>query len=564
MKIQVLSPETILKIAAGEVVERPASVVKELVDNAIDAGAGTIVIEALTGGLEKITVTDDGEGMGPGDLALAVLSHSTSKIKSGADLFNVATMGFRGEALASIGAIAKMSILTRRRQDTAGAILSVVGGQRGEVEAAASPVGTKVTVEDLFFNTPARQKFLGKPAAEFSALANVVHQLLLARPDIRFKLYHNGKLNLSSPGSGSLTDAIASLAGTKIAENLLQCSFQQGGYTLTGFIASPDFHRSNRAMQYFSVNGRPVSLRLAGSALERAFHTLLPSQRYPIAFLNLDVPGDQVDVNVHPTKREVKFSEAGIIYALVLNGCRRGLEDYLGVSRGFIPEVIPYTSPGYSRRPEPDKSSLTVQEGFSWAPAGERIGSSYTILGQVFSTFLVAATADELRLVDQHAAQERVLYEKYLGLLKEGKRAGQVIIPLETPLDGRSRHFLEACLPQLAELGFRLELTEGGMVLREAPILFKKTLSEADVLEILETLQHSEGPADSLADYQQTALKLMACKGAIKANQPLSAAESLQLLLDLDACENNRTCPHGRPIWVAFDKNKLEIMFARR
>ncbi|MDD4657945.1 MAG: DNA mismatch repair endonuclease MutL [Eubacteriales bacterium] len=578
MKINILSEETILKIAAGEVVERPASVVKELVDNAVDAGATTVSIEVFNGGLDSIIVSDDGEGMAAEDLALAVLRHSTSKIAGSSDLFNITTMGFRGEALTSIGAVSAMTITSGRRQDVAGSVLTVTGGQQGEVEPAANPGGTKIEVRALFFNTPARKKFLRKPAAEFTAIAEIVHQQVLARPGIRFKLLHNGKSVLSSPGTGSLTDAIAALAGTEIAENLLPCSGSSEGYTVSGYIVRPEFHRSNRAMQYFTVNGRPVSLRLAGSALERAYHTLLPVNRYPIAFLNLEVPSSQVDVNVHPAKREVKFSDASKIFTLVSWSCGEALKPVTAIphrppaeisyQRPESPETVSYPRSGYSPplayRIQPEGKQV-VQEAFKTPlPAGGQVDYPGTVLGQVFSTFLVVATPSELRLVDQHAAQERVLYEKYLGLLKEGERPGQVIIPIETPLSGRSRQFVEAWLPRLTELGFKIQLTDTGMVLKEAPVLFKKVLSEADILEIIEYLQQHEGSEYSLGDYQQAALMLLACKGAVKANQRLSPGESLQLLMDLEACENSRTCPHGRPIWVAFNRENLEKLFARR
>ena len=578
MKINILSEETILKIAAGEVVERPASVVKELLDNAVDAGATTVSIEVFNGGLDNIIVSDDGEGMAAEDLAVAVLRHSTSKIASSADLFNLTTMGFRGEALASIGAVSTMTITSGQRQDVAGSTLTVTGGEQGAVEPAANPAGTKIEVENLFFNTPARKKFLRKPAAEYAAIAEIVHQQVLAQPGIRFKLFHNGKPALSSPGTGSLTDSIASLAGTEIAENLLECSYTEDGYTVSGYIVRPEFHRSNRAMQYFTVNGRPVSLRLAGSALERAFHTLLPVNRYPIAFLNLEVPSSEIDVNVHPAKREVKFSDASKIFTLVCRGCAEALKPVTAIPVRPVDE-IPYKRPewpqtvsvpryGYSPpsayRIQPEGKHI-VQEAFiAPLPADGEVNSHFTILGQVFSTFLVVATPSELRLVDQHAAQERVLYEKYLRLQKEGERPGQVIIPIETPLSGRSRQFVEAWLPRLAELGFKIELTEGGMVLKEAPILFKKVLSEADIIEIIDYLQQHEGNEYDLGDYRQAALMLLACKGAVKANQRLSLSESQQLLMELETCENSRTCPHGRPIWVAFDRENLEKLFARR
>ena len=585
MKINILDNDTILKIAAGEVIERPASVIKELVDNAVDAGATNIIVEVFDKALEKIVVSDDGEGMEADELALSVERHATSKITCGVDLFNIGTMGFRGEALASISAISVMTITTRTEHTPQGSMLVVQGGEKGEVQPASSPVGTRIAVADLFYNTPARKKFLRKSAAEFTAIADVIHRQILACPGIRFKLLHNDKRVLISPGTGSLVDAVACLAGTDIAQGLLACNASQDGNSLSGYIAIPDFHRSNRSMQYFTVNGRPVNMRMMGSAVEKAFHTLLPVNRYPIAFLNIDVPPAEVDVNVHPAKREVKFTDSSCIYRLVFHACVQALTEVTGTpatpvwqpSQSFRPmepsksagvgpsESNPYVPYSSAYTPPPQPLSRVQEVSQLALPSITQEGQTdYNILGQVFSSFIVVATPGELRLVDQHAAQERVLYEKFLNLLKSGQRPGQSVIPMETPLSGRTHQFVDAHLSRLVELGFKLELTDTGMIVREVPILFKKMLSSQDITEIIDYLQEHEGSDFELSDYSQAALMLLACKGAIKANHKLSGNEARQLLMDLDKCENSRSCPHGRPIWVAFDRVNLEKMFARR
>jgi len=448
-----------MKIAAGEVIERPASVVKELVENSVDAGAQNISVEISQGGMAKIVISDDGEGMSLEELALAVERHSTSKIACGEDLFAISTMGFRGEALASTGAISVMTITTRTREAVAGSRLVVRGGEKGPVEHASSPVGTRIVVEDLFFNTPVRKKFLRSSATEFTAIAEAVQQHILARPGIRFKLTHNNKTVLVSPGTGSLIDAIASLAGTDIADNLLEVNLKEDGYTVFGFIAKPDYHRSNRAMEFFSVNLRPVKVRVMGSAVEKAFHTLLPVNRYPVVFLDLAVPMTDVDVNVHPAKREVKFADSGTIFRLVYRGCLAALSGVSsqqvqpGWQRGrsewkSFPQVSPTDIFNNSQPSQPTlnysapaKNVSRLEEALELRLEGEE---QYTILGQVFSTFLVVACPGELRLVDQHAAQERVLYEKFLGALQRGERPSQVVLPVETALSGRMLQFAEA------------------------------------------------------------------------------------------------------------------------
>jgi len=572
MKIRVLDAETVQKIAAGEVIERPASVVKELAENAVDAGARTIIIEVFKGGLERITVSDDGHGMEPQDLALAVDRHATSKISSSADLFDINTLGFRGEALASIGAVAELTVVSRTRDRWEGSRIVVRGGEKGAVEPVASPGGTKVTVANLFYNTPARMKFLRSAAAEFAAITQTVSQLILACPHIAFKLSHNGKSVLNAPGTGDLRDAVACLAGTDIADALLECNLSRGGYSLHGYIADPKFHRGNRSMQFFTVNGRPVNVPLIASAVEKAFHTLLPVRRFPLAFLNIRVPNDLVDVNVHPAKREVKFTDGNAVFHLVYSACLQALQGmtqwtFSGREGEPVSAPVPQRAEAqafatYSR---PRQEDGYIQEALELpsVTAADGLGNM-EILGQVFSTYVVIATDRELRLLDQHAAQERVLYEKYLQSLREGQRPSQVVVPVETPVSGRMRQFLAVHLHRLAELGFKIELMDEAMIIREVPILFKAVLTPRDVNEILETLEDAQGAGYNLSDYSQAAMMLLACKGAVKANQRLSRAEVRQLLLDLDRCQNSRTCPHGRPIWIAFDRADLEKMFARR
>jgi len=582
MKIKALNQETIEKIAAGEVIERPASVVKELVDNAVDAHATNITIEVWDKDRQELIISDDGHGMGADDLKLAVERHTTSKISRGEDLFALKTMGFRGEALASIAAISVLTITTRTADSVGGSRLVVKGGKKGEVEAAASPTGTKISVADLFFNTPARRKFLRKSSTEFSTISQAVQQQILAWPGIRFQLFHNGKKVLASPGTNSLTDAIASLAGTDIAENLLECTWDYEGYSLTGRIATPEYHRSNRNMQFFTVNRRPVHVPMLGSAVEKAFHTLLPVNRHPIAFLNLEVPTSEVDVNVHPTKKEVKFSDSSSVFRLVHRACVQALTAAINeevkharppaLSQTFTPresikregkEIIPQITPKLAspRQSPPPIRQVRQLELDAVAPNHE---PEFTILGQVFSSFIVVATPQELRLVDQHAAQERVRYEKFLKMVKSGQRPSQVTLPIETSLSGRMQQFVQVHLARLAELGFRIDLQDGGMVVKEVPILFRKALSGEDIIEIIDHLQESEGDEFDLGDYSQAAMMLLACKGAIKANHRLSTGEARQLLVELSRCDNSKTCPHGRPISVAFDRVNLEKMFARR
>lgn len=573
MRINTLDEGTIEKIAAGEVIERPASVVRELVDNAIDAGADSITVQLDSSEPPTITVTDNGGGMTAEELAVAVERHTTSKIRTDRDLLAIATLGFRGEALASINAVSKLTITTRTPDNPQGSKLTVQGAKKKAVEAAAAPVGTRVTVADLFFNTRARRKFLRSRGAENAAITATMQQFSLAWPAIRFRLGNNKRTVLASPGTGNLRDAVAAIMGTELAQALLPCEYREDDYSLSGYIAHPRQHRSNRNLQYFTVNKRPVSLRQAAAAVEKAYHTLLPQRRYPVVFLNLTVPGNRVDVNVHPTKRELKFADGNIVFRLCYHGCQAALEP---VTRPVSPSEqdndgqrpIPGLDGKYSpRRIERDRyfrprpAPAAVQ--LDLRPlAGQQ--PEEKILGQILSTYLVVDSGGGLRLIDQHAAQERVMYEKFTHMLEAGERPSQVMIPLEVQLPGHLLQFVRSRHGDLTALGFKLRLTDQGVLVQEVPLVFKKMISEADIVTIMEQLMQGEEGEMSLADHNQAALMMLACKSALKANQKLSPGEARELLAQLAQCKNQVTCPHGRPISVSFDRSDLEKMFARR
>jgi DNA mismatch repair protein MutL len=591
MRINYLDADTINRIAAGEVIARPASIVKELVENAIDAGSRRITVTADEGGLTSLSVSDDGEGMTAEELVVAVERHTTSKIGPGADLVNIFTLGFRGEALASIAAVSQLEITSRPPEALAGARLRVRGGRQESLEPAACPPGTTMVVRDLFFNTPARKKFLKRPATELSAITDVLQQIAFTRPEIKFSFNHNGRQLLSTPGNGSLRDTAASLLGLETAEALLECQGTRAGYSLRGFIANPSVHRSSRSYQFFSVNGRPISNRMMASALEKAFSTLLPVQRYPIAVLNLEVPAQTVDVNVHPAKQEVKFSDSDTIFRLVYFSCLDALSG--GIVREAetvispqTPESLPQSATDVATekevdgaefpriQPRPQWTAAKVRETkpqgssiqetlFRQWPAGPAQGRT-TVLGQVLATYLVVETHRGLMLVDQHAAQERILYERYLGLLRSGQVPSQAVLPLRVSAGPSLLSKIQERLPELANLGFKLEIIQDGFILKEAPILFKKALGAGDMLAMVEGLLGGDNPDFSLGDYHQVTLHMMACKDALKANQTLSPTEAARLLTDLEACQNSATCPHGRPISVTLDRSALEKMFARR
>ncbi len=571
MRINVLAPETIDKIAAGEVVQRPASVVKELIDNAIDAGAQSITVELQGSDMPDITVRDDGSGMSSEELILAVQRHTTSKIKEAEDLASINTLGFRGEALASIAAVSKISITTRRQEENQGSLLEINGGKTGEIAAAASPVGTRIAVRELFFNTPARRKFLRARTTENAAITEVVQQMAVAWPEIRFRLLNNNRTILSSPGNGRQLDAIAAVAGAEVARGMIATSWTEGNLSVNGYISHPRLHRSNRSWQYFSVNRRPVQLRLAASAVEKAYHTLLPRDRHPLMFLNLEVPPELVDVNVHPAKTEIKFSDSSNIYRLFLQTAHQALfqadtsqqaeerveeNNSTFTSAGEKERLFPPLR-GYRETPRFDQISFSEQQSEQPMPAG------WTLIGQILSTYLVVDNGDGLLLVDQHAAQERIMYEMYTDMLEQGQRPSQLVLPLEIDLPAHLLQFARGQQALLNQLGFGFRVSDSGIVLSEVPLVFRKALSTEDVTDILEHLMEGSGQT-SLSDHSQAALMMMACKSALKARQNVSPAEGRQLLEQLSKCRNSETCPHGRPVFVHINRLQLEKMFARR
>ncbi len=568
MRINVLAPETIEKIAAGEVVQRPGSVIKELIDNAIDAGASAITVELKGDDIPQLTVRDNGGGMSADELLLSVQRHTTSKIHTDEDLNAIATLGFRGEALASIAAVSKLSIATRREQDSQGSLLEMPGGH---VTTTAAPVGTKVTVSDLFYNTPARRKFLRARSTEIAAITETVQHLALAWPGIRFRLSNNNRTVLATPGNGRLIDAIAAIAGTDSARDMLEIHWSQGNAVVSGCISHPRLHRSNRSWQYISVNRRPVQLRLAAAAVEKAYHTLLPRDRHPLMFLNLDIDPELVDVNVHPAKTEVKFSDSNAIYRLFLQAAQQALaSDSSHQPPDWVEEegepleadeTIPFFPPLGPRSPQ--GGMRPSQISFTDAREQDTTSQGWKVVGQVLSTYLVVDSGDGMVLVDQHAAQERVMYEKYTDMLEQGQRPSQLVLPLEVELPAHLLQFARGQQAQLSQLGFGFNISDSGIVLNEVPLVFRKALTTEDVVDILEHLMDG-GAQVNLSDRSQAALMMMACKTALKARQQLSPTEARQLLDELNRCRNSTTCPHGRPTTVHISRQQLEKMFARR
>ena len=592
MTIRIL-PETVVnRIAAGEVIERPASAVKELVENALDAGARRIEIVVRDGGQAEITVSDDGVGMTAEEIALAVERHATSKLP-GEDLSRIATLGFRGEALPSIGAVARL-ILTSRARGAAGAwTFSVEGERKGEVRPAALKEGTRVEVKDLFFATPARLKFLKSPRAELAHVEEVVERLALANPQVAFALSTGEKEILRLPAASDRLSRIAAVIGREFADNAVPIDAMREGIHLSGFAGVPTFNRPTAQMQFMFVNDRPVRDRLLLSCLRGAYRDLMAGDRHPAVALYFAVPPEAVDVNVHPAKTEVRFRDPGLVRGLVIGAIRHALsaaghraattvgEAALAalrpqgappmrnfaypvsagggsVSRGLAEAALDFHAPLSGRNIDPDQTVAPETPDAGKYPLG-------VARAQLHETYIVAETADGLVIVDQHAAHERLTQEKLKRAHENGGVARQgLLIPEVVELSPAAAGRIAARAQEFAELGLILErFGDAAVVVREIPAL----LGDADVKGLVRDL------AEELAEFDAThALKArldevaatIACHGSVRAGRRLNAAEMNALLREMEQTPLSGQCAHGRPTYIELKRADIERLFGRR
>ncbi|MEJ5329341.1 MAG: DNA mismatch repair endonuclease MutL [Desulfobaccales bacterium] len=570
-RIALLDPATAAKIAAGEVITRPAAVVKELVENALDAGARQISIRLEEGGRRRVLVADDGCGLEPDDLPVAILRHATSKIRREEDLLAIVTLGFRGEALASLAAVSRLTLVSRPREAEAGTRLVVRGGEVLELGPAPAAPGTQVLVEELFYNTPARRKFLKSKEAEQAASVEAVRQLALGYPEVHFELATPVRVLVSAPAAMSLVERVAALFGPELAQNLIPFELEAGPYGVRGLISAPDFSVASNRFQTLLVNRRVVQDRILGAVLKEVYQGRLPRGRHPAAVVSLRLPPEQVDVNVHPAKAEVRFREPGRIYSLLLAALRQGLGPLAGerpvyqvswepaaVSRvaeaGAAPvapvlaaTVLPFPEP--ARPPRPAAAALP----------GGRFGD-LTLIGQLAETYLLAQSSGGLIIIDQHAAHERVLYER-LGEVKSPRQA--LLFPRVVEVSPPQAAWVQDNLDLLAELGLVLDPFGGAsFLLTAAPACLAGTDLEAAVLEAVEAISPIKSGSDPEAVRERARLAL-ACRGAIKAGQTLTLEEMHSLLKQLDEVGSPATCPHGRPIWRLLSLPELHQMFRR-
>lgn len=634
--IHVLDDNTINKIAAGEVVERPASVVKELVENSIDAGATKIEVEIMAGGTSLMRVTDNGCGMSMEDAKLAIERHATSKIREVGDLYSLGTLGFRGEALPTIAAVSRFRMRTRKEGAELGTEVRIVGGVRQEIGETGCSLGTTIQVEDLFFNTPARKKFLKTTHTEGGRISDFITKLALSCPDIAFRLINNNKAAAMTPGNGSLFDAIRSIYGSQAADALLALSFEDEDIKITGYITKPSMLKSSRAWQTFIVNGRIISNKAIAKAIDNAYHSLLPKAGFPLVVLNITVPQRSVDVNVHPQKSEMKFEDEGrifkAVYKAVVDAIRpvgQTLEHVAGsvqhAERHCVMEPMQFVAPrvsadgnGSSRNgfgspfgimdagelyhtaSEPAMrfaEAQAVLQGERAAYGGELTAAADTSvvceardavygaagdslreaapdaanigmyqdsimpIGQVDRCYIIAQDKDGLYIVDQHAAHERILYDKF-SAMAERIPSQQLLVHPILSFDAREAALVLENQELFRRLGFDMEACGAhDFRLKEVPADVPVSEAEDMVREILAKLYDMH--ETTAQEIRHACLATMACRAAIKSGDELNFRQMRIVLEELSRTARPYTCPHGRPTILKFSSEELAKMFKR-
>lgn len=617
-KIHILDENISNKIAAGEVVERPASVVKELVENSIDAGSTSITVEIKNGGISYIRVVDNGSGMDKDDAQNSFIRHATSKIKSAEDLNNISTLGFRGEALASIASVSEVEMVTKPKDSTFGTKIVIEGGTLKFSGDTGCPDGTSIVVKNLFYNTPARLKFLKKESREAAVISDIIYKLSISRPDISFKFINNGKTMFNTQGDGILKNALLTLYGRDVYDSLIEVSYKGNILSISGFIGKPTVARSSRNYQIFFVNNRYIQNRMLSAAVDNAYKTFLPINKFAFCILFISIYPDLVDVNVHPTKAEIRFQDEKEVFSAVFNTIRNGLS-----GEDLVPEVDKNETinteyeqqtliKGYGNASDAqliressmpigigksvtlehrgiakeygnldsikiesddildNKNGCQSSEDAQIAPDTENIGGTAAknllppliIIGQCDFTYILAQGPDGLYIIDQHAAHERIMYEKFRKAYEEGGVQSQKLLsPLVVDLTPEEICTVKENFEIIEKLGFELEFFgNNSVMLRSVPMLFGKPQLKKLLLEILDSMESGGLQGESSIDRM---IYTMACKSAVKANDRLDAKEMEEIISRLRRTYNPYTCPHGRPTIIKLTTRELEKKFKR-
>lgn len=641
------------QISAGEVIERPASIVKELIENSIDAGAKNIEIKIEDGGRDLIKVKDDGHGILADDIESAFNRYATSKIEDIDDLYSLYSLGFRGEALASIASVAEIEMISRHQDSDQAVKIKLKGGEILDKKPVGSTVGTEIIVRDLFYNTPARYKYLKTTTTEFSHISKIVSAEATANSDLSFKLYHNNRQILSTPGNGKLKDTIYAVYGSEIAENLIPIDVEDRYIKLSGYLCRPELTRSSRSHELFFVNGRPIFNNLTAKAVETAYNKLTDPGRRPIVFLFIKVNPILVDVNVHPAKREVKFSRSQIIFDVIKKAVRNTLKENDPTTRIKLNQNQKsaqnnqqtdneaareqlfkdnqknnasqskannnsdsinnssnsknnysgnsshnnYSSKNNYRKSNSDRySKEDYQKNINYGSKKdnqkhknsdqnkdfkqqirenenqeyllenvEAEESYFKFLGQIFNSYLLIETDQGLKIVDQHNAQERILYERFYAEYNDKNTASQsLLLPVKIELSAEEREIVRQYAAEIKEIGIDFsDFGNNTILIQEVPVLLKNMSTKNIIEELIAELAEA-GKTKSAAEVQKTMLEYLACRSSIKAGQPLTKKESVQLIKDLYKTENPYRCPHSRPVMINISREEIEKGLGRK
>ncbi len=635
-EIKILSEDTIDKIAAGEVVERPMSVVKELVENAMDAGSTAITVEIKNGGIDLIRVTDNGQGIEAGEIRLAFARHATSKIRSAEDLTNLSSMGFRGEALSSIAAVAQVEVVTKTKASLTGVRYTIEGAMEKDFEEVGAPDGTTFLVKNIFFNTPVRRKFLKQPQTEGSYVAELLERLAMSRPDISFKFVQNGQVKFHTPGNGDLKEVIYRIYGREIANHLVPIEMNEERLSLKGFLGKPEINRSNRNFEHYFINARYVKSKVLAKAIEDGYKQYVMQHKFPFVVLHFSMPAEEVDVNVHPTKMEVRFSDEQYVYKTVMQNIistfrskelivnatfgkdtKESKKDSMPVYDKVKNDLgIPAAEPVKKAAPfvvdfseekeakpiikvseqaivvkepaleetykvkEPAKIDVQVPETtkpleniqiieatqstlFEEQFLTQKAKETYKILGQIFGTYWIVGYADRMYLIDQHAAHEKVKYERLVKAIAEKQVLTQSIMPpviLQT--SAKEEQVVLEHMNAFLQMGFEIEeFGDHAFCLRAVPVDLYGCSYQELFRELMDEMM--DGPLTGAPEVVMNKLASMACKAAVKGNMKISHTEAVKLIDELLTLENPYHCPHGRPTIISMTKQEIEKKFKR-
>lgn len=590
-KIRVLDEKLVNKIAAGEIVERPASVVKELIENSIDAGSSRISIEIVDGGKKYIKVVDDGIGMNFIDAQLAFERHATSKIFNFEDLYKVKTLGFRGEALPSIAAVSMVCLKTKTDEEELGTCLNIKAGKIVETSKIGWPGGTSIEVSNIFFNTPARLKHLKSAATEFSYISDLVSKFTLGNPEKYFKLTHNGKVIIDSPGNEKLIDTIINVYGLDAAKSMVYIEEETSDFRLYGYISKPELFRGNRTHQSFFVNGRMIKDYLLSKAVEEGYKTLLPRNSYPVFVLNLNIDLDRVDVNVHPSKIKVRFDDEKGVYVFIKEAVQKHIlskrlipgfefpepkpkqdlprtEDNIKQQQIYLTELNSNQSGNLTTETKKNeylhkkREKILNEEKVSCKYKPQDKLPEMVPLSQLFNTYILAQSKDEFFIIDQHAAHERIIYESLLENYEKRKAIKQTILtPFSVNLTYFEKNIVIQNLEIFERLGYEIEdFGEKTILIRSVPSFFNKKFVDKHFLSIVDGIVSFPIKNSKI---ENKIITVTACRAAIKASDRLNLIEIKKLLDQLKQTRNPYTCPHGRPTIVSISQNELMKKFKR-